>query len=210
MKSRMGIFLRNTSLKVSSATVFTVLFLIAGSATAQSDSNSSNKFSGIKIKNFGQMDERFYRGAQPEAEDYPALAALGIKIIFDLRNDPKDFARQAAEAAGLRYVNIPMSDKERPEDTQISDFLRQVNESGDAPFYVHCRGGRHRTGVMGAVYRIEHYRWNYDRVYSEMKQYDYYSRWGHGDLKVYVQDYHAREQKETQTAITDSAERLQK
>jgi protein tyrosine/serine phosphatase len=206
----MGIFLRNTSVKVSSLTLFTALFLIAGSAFGQSDTVSSQKFPGIKIKNFGQMDERFYRGAQPEAEDYPALAALGIKIIFDLRNDPKDFARRAAEASGLRYVNIPMSDKERPDDAQISDFLRAVNESGDAPFYVHCRGGRHRTGVMGAVYRIEHYGWNYDKVYSEMKQYDYYSRWGHGDLKVYVQDYHAREQKENQPAITDSSDRLPK
>ena len=31
--------------------------------------------STIKIKNFGQMDERFYRGAQPKEKDYKDLAA---------------------------------------------------------------------------------------------------------------------------------------
>jgi hypothetical protein len=56
---------------------------------------------------------------------------------------------------------------------------------------VHCAGGRHRTGVMGAVYRFNHYNWNYDQAYAEMKKYDFYTRWGHGDMKKFVQDYAA-------------------
>jgi hypothetical protein len=44
---------------------------------------------------------------------------------------------------------------------------------------------------MGAVYRFTVDRWTYDQVYSEMKQYDFYSSWGHGDQKKYVQDYWA-------------------
>lgn len=200
----MGSFLRHKSFYVSQATLLALFFILASDAKAQSGDNASDNFPRIKIKNFGQMDGRFYRGAQPKEEDYPALAALGIKIIFDLRDDPKDFARQAAEAAGLRYINIPMSDKDRPEDTQITRFLQAVSEAGDVSFFVHCRGGRHRTGVMGAVYRIELYRWNYNQVYREMKQYDYYSRWGHGDLKEYVQDYFEREQKEASAATEES------
>src|SRR5689334_9403055 len=39
-------------------------------------------FPQITIKNFGQMDTHFYRGAQPRPEDYKALAALGIKTII--------------------------------------------------------------------------------------------------------------------------------
>jgi hypothetical protein len=34
------------------------------------------------------MDDRFYRGAQPDKKDYKDLAALGIKTI-DLREDPE-------------------------------------------------------------------------------------------------------------------------
>src|SRR5258706_1456684 len=49
---------------------------------------SPSDFPNIKIKNFGQMDEHFYRGAQPKPDDYRALATLGIKTIIDLRDDP--------------------------------------------------------------------------------------------------------------------------
>lgn len=145
----------------------------------------------VKIKNFGQMDDRFYRGAQPKEEDYKALAAIGIKTIIDLRNDPQDYEKREAEAAGMRYVNIPMSDKDYPETASIDQFLKLVDDPSTGKFYVHCAGGRHRTGVMGAVYRFNHYNWNYDQVYSEMKKFDFYSRWGHGDLKKFVQDYAA-------------------
>jgi protein tyrosine/serine phosphatase len=165
-------------------------FSLAGAASAQSEMES--KFSGVNIKNFGQMDERFFRGAQPKPEDINRLAALGINTIIDLRDDPKDFEKSAAEAAGMRYINIPMSDKKRPRDTQIEEFLKVVSDPATGKFFVHCAGGRHRTGVMGAVYRYNHYQWNYDQVYREMKDYDYYSRWGHGALKVYVQDYYQR------------------
>lgn len=54
---------------------------------------------------------------------------------------------------------------------------------------MHCAGGRHRTGVMGAVYRITHDGWGFDRAYNEMKDYDFYTRFGHGSLKDYVQDF---------------------
>ena len=45
---------------------------------------------------------------------------------------------------------------------------------------------------MGAVYRFTKYQWNYEQVYREMKGYDFYTRWGHGDMKKYVQDYWKR------------------
>ena len=31
--------------------------------------------------------------------------------------------------------------------------------------------------------------WDYDRTYGEMKNYDFYTRWGHGAMKDYVADY---------------------
>ena len=42
---------------------------------------------------------------------------------------------------------------------------------------------------MGAVYRFTHNHWNYERVYAEMKSYDFYTRFGHGAMKQYVEDY---------------------
>jgi protein tyrosine/serine phosphatase len=158
-------------------------------AVASANAKTAPAFPNISIKNFGKMDDRFFRGAQPEERDYKDLAALGIKTIIDLRDDPTSYEKRDAEAAGIRYVNIPMSDSKRPQDSQIEEFLKLANDPATGSFYVHCAGGRHRTGVMGAVYRITKYGWNFDQAYKEMEAYDFYTRWGHGALKDYVKDY---------------------
>ncbi|HEV2802472.1 MAG TPA: tyrosine-protein phosphatase [Pyrinomonadaceae bacterium] len=168
-----------------------VLVVLALSAVSFAQS-AQQSFPNVRIKNFGQMDERFYRGAQPKEADYASLAALGIKTVIDLRHDAKAYEKPAVEALGMRYVNIPMSDKEYPREEQIEAFLKLANDPETGTFYVHCAGGRHRTGVMGAVYRFTKYGWNYEQVYREMKAYDFYSRWGHGDMKQYVKDYWQR------------------
>ena len=151
--------------------------------------HASADISAVTIKNFGQMDERFFRGGQPKENDYGQLAALGIKTVIDLQDDPTSYEKQKVEALGMKYVNIPMSDKDYPPTAKIDQFLKLVDDPTTGKFYVHCAGGRHRTGVMGAVYRFNRYNWNYDQVYAEMKKYDFYTRWGHGDMKKFVQDY---------------------
>ena len=176
------------------------LILAIGSVSLGKDNES---FPSIKIKNFGQMTEKFYRGAQPKEEDYSSLAALGIKTVIDLQAEPKSYEKSAVEAAGMRYVNIPMVAKAYPKPEQVEAFLKLVDDPETGKFYVHCAGGRHRTGVMGAVYRFTHDNWNYDRVYAEMKEYDFYSSWGHGPMKKFVQDYW--QQRQTQPSASATA-----
>jgi len=179
--------------------VVTLILTLAGSAFAQHDSN----FPNIKIKNFGQLDERFYRGAQPKEADYKGLAAIGIKTVIDLRDDPQSYEKQDVEALGMTYVNIPMNDKDYPRGEQVDQFLKLVANPATGKFFVHCAGGRHRTGVMGAVYRFNNYQWNFDQVYAEMKNYDFYTRFGHGAMKKFVEDYAQRFP--TSGAITQGA-----
>ena len=140
------------------------------------------------------MDERFYRGAQPKEKDYKALAQLGIRTIIDLRDDPEEYAKATAESVGMTYINIPMIAKKYPTLEATEMFLKTVNDPATGKFFVHCAGGRHRTGAMGAVYRYEFYNWNFDQVYKEMKQFDFYTAWGHGAFKDFVKDYHERQQ----------------
>jgi protein tyrosine/serine phosphatase len=162
-------------------------------------------FSNIKIKNFGQMDERFYRGAQPKKEDYKDLAALGVHTVIDLQAEPKDYEKPMVESLGMNYVNIPMVDKAYPKQEWVDAFLKVVNDPATGKFYVHCAGGRHRTGAMGAVYRYTKYGWNYDQVYAEMKKYDFYTSWGHGDFKTFVQDYWQHVQSKSTTGASIAA-----
>jgi protein tyrosine/serine phosphatase len=167
------------------------LVLAAQISASSQEEVQKAEISNVKIKNFGQMDDRFFRGAQPKENDYGQLAALGIKTVIDLQDDPTPYEKRNVEALGMKYINIPMSDKDYPGTDKITEFLKLVDDPTTGKFYVHCAGGRHRTGVMGAVYRFNRYNWNYDQVYAEMKKYDFYTRWGHGDMKKFVQDYAA-------------------
>jgi protein tyrosine/serine phosphatase len=180
-----------------------VALVLASSVTAFTQELNKTDVSKVSIKNFGQMDDRFFRGAQPKQDEYKELAALGITTVIDLQDDPTTYEKQNVEALGMKYINIPMSDKDYPETAKIDQFLKLVNDPSTGKFYVHCAGGRHRTGVMGAVYRFNHYNWNYDQVYAEMKKYDFYTRWGHGDMKKFVQDYAAGFQNRAQV-ITEN------
>ena len=165
-----------------------ISLVLASSVTAFSQETKADT-SKVSIKNFGQMDDRFFRGGQPKQDEYQELATLGIRTVIDLQDNPTSYEKQNVEALGMKYINIPMSDSRYPESAKIEQFLKLVDDPSTGKFYVHCAGGRHRTGVMGAVYRFNHYNWNYDQVYTEMKKYDFYTRWGHGDMKKFVQDY---------------------
>jgi protein tyrosine/serine phosphatase len=185
------------------ASLFAILLL---SAAAYAKGNSS--FPNVHIKNFGQMDERFFRGAEPKGlEDVQALKDLGINTVIDLQAEPNRDERGNVESLGMRYVNIPMVDKAYPKPEWVAAFLKTVNDPATGKFFVHCAGGRHRTGAMGAVYRFEKYGWNFDQVYAEMKQYDFYTSFGHGDFKTFVEDYARQMQmrRATPTASTAKA-----
>ena len=186
-------FSRNPLRNVA-ASLLAVLILSAAAAA------QSPAFSNVRIKNFGQMDERFYRGAEPKKlEDFRALKELGIKTVIDLQAKPEPEERGMVESLGMRYVNIPMIEKKYPRPEWVAAFMQTVDAPETGKFFVHCAGGRHRTGAVGAVYRFEKYGWNFDQVYAEMKQFDFYTRWGHGDFKTFVEDY-ARQKQERQAA----------
>ena len=167
-----------------------ILVLLSLTVISQAQAVSNPKNTAIKIKNFGQMDERFYRGARPKQEDFKDLAALGITTVIDLTEDPTEAERSTIEALGMKYVHIPMVEKKYPTEEATNMFLKVTHDPATGKFYVHCAGGRHRTGAMGAVYRYQNYNWNFDQVYAEMKKYDFYTSWGHGAFKDFVKDYY--------------------
>src|SRR5215203_691956 len=166
-------------------------------------------FPNVKIQNFGQMDERFYRGAQPNPGDYQALKDLGVNTVIDLRNDPTVYEKTEVEKLGMKYVNIPMSGWKSPKDQDIVTFLDLMQESTTGTVFVHWKGGIHRAGVAGAVYRFTKYGWDYDEAYSEMKNYNFSSGLVHGSLKGYVKDYAEKMVKDQQAKVTETQKAVQ-
>jgi protein tyrosine/serine phosphatase len=147
-------------------------------------------FPGVKISNFGRLDDRFYRGARPKERDFAALKAIGIDTIIDLtENTPEE--KGYAEAAGLKYINIAIKDKSYPTQEAVDMFLKVSGDPATGKFYVHCAGGRHRTGDMGALYRFANYGWDYAKVMQEMENFDFYES-GHKDSLRFVVDYAAK------------------
>lgn len=187
----MALSLTNRPLRQALMALIAVLSLTAVSL-GQEVSNPTIK---IKIKNFGQMDERFYRGGQPKEKDYKDLALLGIRTVIDLREDPEEYEKPMVEQLGMRYINIPMIAKKYPTAEATELFLKTVSDPASGKVFVHCAGGRHRTGAMGAVYRYQFYNWNFEQVYKEMKLYDFYTSWGHGAFKDFVKDYYSQMQR---------------
>jgi tyrosine-protein phosphatase SIW14 len=189
---------------------FAALFVfVLGLSAAAADvpaQTAPEAFPNIKIKNFGKMDERYYRGAQPLPDDYQSLKDLGVKTVIDLRNDPTDYEKSSVEALGMKYVNIPMSGWKYPKQSQIDEFMKLMNDPATGTVYVHCKAGKHRTGITGAVYRFNNYGWDYDKAYQEMKNYNF-SWWiVHGALKTFVKDYFEKmeSQKEKNIAVQNA------
>jgi protein tyrosine/serine phosphatase len=141
----------------------------------------------VRIDNFGQVNERYYRGAQPKERDYADLAALGVKTVVDLTGpDTLPAARSLAASAGLGYLNIPMTTHQPPTSAQMAEFLGVATDPARLPVYVHCAGGRHRTGVMTAVYRMMLDGWSPDQAFREMKRYKFGADFLHPEFKRFV------------------------
>ena len=180
MKKQISLFL----------TAFTAIIgLTAISAFGQTAPKS---IANITIKNFGQMDDHYYRGGQPKKEEYPALKALGVNTIIDLQDEPTAYEKSTAESLGMKYINIPMDDGRYPDQATIDRFLKEINDPANGTMFVHCKGGRHRTGVTGAVYRFTKYGWDYDKAMTEMENYNFDTSYGRTPMKTFVVDYAAK------------------
>ena len=142
----------------------------------------------VQIDNFGRVNERYYRGAQPTGRDFAELAKLGVKATIDLTNDDdEDVGEQRlAERAGMKFFKIAMNTRVVPTAEQIAAFLTIVKDPANQPVYVHCIGGRHRTGVMTAIYRMIEEKWTPDRAFQEMKSFKYGADFLHPEFKKFV------------------------
>ena len=163
-----------------------IALLLNGVVAAQ------DKISSKELPNFHQVNNQLYRGAQPGTGGIKKLAQLGIKTIINLRDNDDHARAEEAEARslGLAYLNVPLPDFNRPADKTIDQILLLITAPENQPVFVHCRRGADRTGIVIAIYRIEHDGWDSEKAKAEAKQY------GMGfwqvQMKDYIHDYYQR------------------
>jgi hypothetical protein len=89
-----------------------------------------------------------------------------------------DGQRETAYVVGLgaRLVQWPMgSETYWPWITpwQFEAFFRLFDDPANSPVAMHCSGGRHRTGTLAALYRLEYDRWPIQRALAEMYSFNF-------------------------------------
>jgi tyrosine-protein phosphatase SIW14 len=136
----------------------------------------AEKIEAPGIKNFAQIGEGYYRGAQPAAKGYLFLKNRGVKTIVSLRNTHND--RPRVEAMGMKFVRIPLKADAKgvsvPTKEQIAKFLDTVLDSDNQPVFVHCAFGDDRTGLMTAIYRLEVDGWTAEDAVAEMRAFGFH------------------------------------
>ena len=188
--------MNNRLMRRHAAVLLTIgVLLIPGAVRAGWNNPTSSAAIGdisrIRVDNFGRVNARYYRGGQPEDRDYQDLAALGVKAIINLTSDDAQRDEQArTEQAGMKYFQIPMTTHRAPTSAEVAEFVKIVNDPANQPVFVHCVGGRHRTGVMTAVYRMNEDGWSADQAFREMKQYKFGADFLHAEFRDYVYGYH--------------------
>ncbi len=100
-----------------------------------------------------QVTPTIAAGGAPAEGGYRILADGGIRSVIDLRTaaEGTEAARERAEAAGLRYFNLPMNG-DPPSQPVVTRFAQLVADADVQPLYFHCRSGN-RAGTLWAIYR---------------------------------------------------------
>ncbi len=106
---------------------------------------------------FAQVTDRLYRGGQPEEHHMSGLSALGVRTIVNLRREASAVARREIEQAdqlGMRVVRLPFYGIFGAKPALIASILAELRRPENGIVYVHCRGGRDRTSLAVALYRV--------------------------------------------------------
>jgi tyrosine-protein phosphatase SIW14 len=151
----------------------------------------------LAIRNFDMVTPWMFRGGQPGKEGIQALADLGIKTVVSLRWSPKLVAAEktAVEQMGMKFVSIPLNYWNVPTTAIIDEFFDLIHDPANRPVYLHCFHGADRTGLMVAMYRITHEKWDFDRAYKDMVMHGFH-RFRIRNFKWVLWRYAARHLKE--------------
>jgi len=155
----------------SSLSVFLVLFLnlnFPNCARAQEAEHDAPLTASIS--NFEAVTPGLWRGGEPDEIGLQNLAQRGVSTIIDLRmwSGAAEKESKSASKLGLKYIRIPMT-YWGPSRESVRQFFATIAANRDGVTFVHCHQGADRTGTLVALYRVLVQKWEYPRVYKEMR-----------------------------------------
>jgi hypothetical protein len=131
-----------------------------------------------------------------------------IKTVLSLAwvgeaNEVEEDRTMAEAGVPLVRMWLPqhVADDERLD--AVGDAVAFMTDLANQPIYVHCWGGRHRTGVVVGVYRLRHCGWSEETALRELLRYggdEEGATWPTRLLREY-----ARQARDVANAATDAA-----
>lgn len=130
---------------------------------------------GVPLENCFRVSDELYRSEQPATGDIPALHAMGVKSVLNLRNHHRD--AKAFAAGGFTVGAAPM----RAGRLTVDDLVAALREFRrlPKPVVVHCWHGSDRTGSVVAAYRIVFQDWTPAAALDELRHggFGYHETW---------------------------------
>jgi protein tyrosine/serine phosphatase len=141
------------------------------------------------VDNFGVLDDRLWRGAQPGPRGFARLRELGVDTVINLRAESDEEAREV-RALGMNYLYFPLDPLAPPTHAQILAFLRAASDPSLGRVFFHCYHGADRTGVAAACWRIAYDGWTLSEAVREMRDFRFHQSFQHQNL-AYVATFAA-------------------
>jgi tyrosine-protein phosphatase SIW14 len=166
------------------------LWLLLLALVVGQTSRAQTKTADKDLPNFAEVNAKLYRGAQPTEAGIKKLAAMGVKTIIDLRGADERVKKEEtwARNAGLKFINIPLDNWNRPKDARIAEIEKTLDAPENQPVFVHCRRGADRTGTVIAVYRMTHDGWDAKRAGDEAETFGL--GWWQFEMKDFINDFY--------------------
>ncbi|KAJ4764939.1 Phosphotyrosine protein phosphatases superfamily protein [Rhynchospora pubera] len=108
--------------------------------------------------NFAMVEDGIYRSGFPEPSNFPFLQTLKLRSIIYLCPEPYQQANvEYLKSNGIKLFQFAIEGSKEPfvkipEDT-IREALKVLLDDRNHPLLIHCRRGKHRTGVLVGCYR---------------------------------------------------------
>lgn len=123
------------------------------------------------VTNFARVETTIAcAGAIDAAVAVPEIKKLGFVSVINFREATENGAnvdqeRQIVEAAGLKYIHIPMNSS-KPDPKVADTFLAAMAVPGSQPAFIHCASGN-RAAAIWMIKRIVLDKWDADQAGKE-------------------------------------------
>jgi len=139
--------------------IFAAIALMASLAFGQPAWTTGAKVTPVAVgqaPNSSAFGSQVYFAGQPTETDFAEYAKLGVKTVVNLRM-PAEMEKvgfdeaATAKAAGIRYVNVPMTSA-FPSEGELAKIYAELENSGGGKVLMHCASSN-RAGMVWAAYR---------------------------------------------------------